>query len=164
MNRRIVPPALAFLAVIVAANVVTDRYGLVVVTATAGTYLAGLAFVARDWIQETAGPGWVAPLIVVGALVSALFSPQLALASGVAFLLSELADWLVYSPLRRRGLVVASIASNVVGSVVDSILFLWLAGFPLDGWSTQTVVKVTVSTLAVLGLHYARTRTQETRA
>jgi uncharacterized PurR-regulated membrane protein YhhQ (DUF165 family) len=51
----------------------------------------------------------------------------LAVASAVAFLLSELADYAVYARLRARGLALAVMASGVVGAVLDSVLFSALA-------------------------------------
>jgi hypothetical protein len=41
--------------------------------------------------------------IVIGALCSAFVSPHLAFASGTAFLVSELCDFVVYTPLARGG-------------------------------------------------------------
>ena len=126
----------AFLALIVAANWLTVSYGLVPVglgmVATAGTWAAGLVLLTRDWVQELSGKTVVVALIAVGAAGSAeLAGPQLAVASGVAFAVSELADLAVYTPLRRKGWVRAAFASNVVGSAVDTVLFLALAGFPV---------------------------------
>src|SRR3712207_9562412 len=46
--------------------------------------------------------------------ISGLAPPSLVLASTVAFLLSELADLGVYTPLQRRGLILAVAASSVV--------------------------------------------------
>jgi hypothetical protein len=46
---------------------------------------------------------------------------------------SELADLVVYQPLRRRGFLRAVLASNAVGAPLDTIVFLALAGFPV--WS-----------------------------
>lgn len=156
----------AFVATIVAANVLTAQLGAVTwlgVTATAGTWFAGLSFVARDTLQERGGTRWVVAAIIVGALLSALMSPALAAASGVAFLLSESADWAIYTPLRTRGKVRAALASNVVGSVVDSAAFLALAGFPLAILPTQVTVKVAASTVVVLGVRLALLR-QPSRA
>lgn len=145
----------AFLAVILAANYVTTEYGLIPVglglTATAGTYFAGLAFVLRDSLQDFAGRWAVLGFIVAGALLSYLVSdPFIALASGTAFLFSELADLAVYTPLRRAGYLRAAVASNVVGTVVDTFLFLWVAGFPIAGaWQGQFVGKLTVTAVAL---------------
>jgi uncharacterized PurR-regulated membrane protein YhhQ (DUF165 family) len=126
----------AYVACIVLANVLTARFGLVPVgfglLATAGTYAAGLALLARDMVQDVAGRGAVVGAVIVGAALSAwLSTPQLALASGAAFLIAELADMGVYTPLRRKGWARAVLASNAVGAVVDTVVFLWLAGFPL---------------------------------
>lgn len=151
-------PVVAFIAVVVASNALTNTLGLVTLlglTATAGTWFAGLGFVLRDVIHEQHGRLMVLFVIVAGAALSALLSPQLALASGVAFLVSELADWAVYSPLRKRRPLLAAISSNTVGALVDTVLFLWLAGFPLDGTGTQIIIKVGVTTLAVLGVRLA---------
>jgi len=150
--------AAAYLASIVAANWLTARYGFVPVgfglMATAGTYAAGAAFVARDAVQDTAGRLAVLGVIVAGAALSWWAStPALAVASGAAFLLSEACDMAIYTPLRRRGYVRAAIASNLVGSAVDTVVFLWLAGFGLTGvtFGGQMVGKAWI-TLAVVGV------------
>ena len=65
----------------------------------------------------------------------------LAFASGLAFLFSEFADYAVYSPLRKTGKVIALIASNIVGLVLDSILFLYLAFGSLEFLDGQVVAK-----------------------
>lgn len=144
-----------FLALVVLANWLTASYGLVPVgfglVATAGTWAAGLVLLARDLVHDAGGRWLVLGCVVVGAGLSAgLAGPRLALASGVAFAVSELADLLVYEPLRRRGWARAVVASNLVGSAVDTVLFLTLAGFPV--WSSfpgQMVAKTT-ATLAVV--------------
>jgi uncharacterized PurR-regulated membrane protein YhhQ (DUF165 family) len=86
-------------------------------------------------------------LILAGALLSYLVSdPFIALASGVAFAVSETADLLIYSPLRERGYLRAATASNFVGAIVDTFLFLWIAGFPIAGaWQGQVVGKLMVT-------------------
>ena len=152
-------PVVAFVGVVLATNIATASLGVVDwlgVAATAGTWLAGLAFVARDWVHDTLGPRWVVVCILIGAALSAAFSPALAVASATAFLLSELADFAVYAPLRERGRARAAVASNIVGSVVDSAVFLWIAGFPISLLGTQVALKVTVSTLAVLIMTWGR--------
>jgi uncharacterized PurR-regulated membrane protein YhhQ (DUF165 family) len=148
--------------------------------ATAGTYFAGLTFVLRDSVQDAVRrslPGRprdrdvalrVMALILAGAGLSYMlavtvfeadpaFLPpgvtpvSIALASGVAFLVSELADLLVYTPLRSEGYVRAAVASNVVGAVVDTILFLWIAGFVVaDAFAGQVVGKVLVTVVVVV--------------
>lgn len=150
--------ATLFLGCILLANYVTTEYGLIPVgfglMATAGTYLAGLTFVLRDTVQDLLGKAATIALIVVGAALSYFISdPFIALASGVAFGCSEIADQAIYTPLRESGYIRAAVASNVVGSVVDTLLFLWIAGFGITGqvFAGQVVGKVTV-TVAVVAL------------
>lgn len=149
---------LAYLASIVAANWLTAEYGFAPVgfglMATAGTYAAGLAFIARDLVQDTAGRKGAFIALLIGAALSwVVANPALAIASAAAFGLSELADMLIYTPLRKRGYARAALASNVVGSVVDTVAFLWLAGFGLAVAvvAGQLVGKIWV-TLVVLAL------------
>ena len=146
-----------FVACILLANFVTSHYGLIPVgfglMATAGTYFAGLTFVLRDSVQDASGTRGVLLLIVAGAFLSYFISdPFIALASGVAFFVSELGDLAIYTPLRRRGYVRAAVASNVVGAIVDTYLFLWVAGFPIavQVVAGQLLAKVTVTIVLVL--------------
>lgn len=126
----------AYLGAIVLANWLVVRYGFVSVgfglMAPAGTYIAGVAFVARDAVQDSIGRIGALIVLIVGAGLSwFIASPALAVASAAAFALSELVDMGIYTPLRKRGYLRAALASNVVGSIVDSVTFLWLAGFGL---------------------------------
>lgn len=143
-----------YILTIFAANLAITSIGIVPVgfglVAPAGVYFAGLAFSLRDAVQETLGRRWVFVAIVAGAAVSALLSPQLALASGVAFLLSEFADFAVYTPLRNRSWLAAVVASNTVGAFVDSALFLWLAFGSLDFLLGQMVGKLWMTGVAVV--------------
>jgi uncharacterized PurR-regulated membrane protein YhhQ (DUF165 family) len=125
----------AYAGAIVGANYLTTRYGLVPVgfglTATAGTYSAGVALMLRNVVQDAYGRRLVLAAIVAGALLSALTAPSLALASGVAFGVSELADTTLYTPLRRCGWARAVAVASLLGAIVDSLVFLSVAGFPL---------------------------------
>jgi uncharacterized PurR-regulated membrane protein YhhQ (DUF165 family) len=159
-----------YLFCIVAANWLTARYGFTPVgfglTATAGTYVAGLAFVARDAVQDAAGRITVLCALAVGAVLSWFAStPQLALASAAAFALSELVDMAVYTPLRKRGYIRAALASNLIGSVVDTLMFLSLAGFGLAPLVVggQLVGKAWVTLLTVAGVVMIRSATSRRR-
>lgn len=156
------PYLVAYALVILAANWAIGALGPVPVgfglVAPAGVYFAGLAVTLRDLVQESLGRRWTVAAIVAGAVLSALLSPQLALASGAAFLLSELADFAVYTPLRDRSWLGAVAASNVVGLVVDSALFLWLAFGDLAFLPGQIVGKAWVTVLAVAVLALWRRR------
>jgi uncharacterized PurR-regulated membrane protein YhhQ (DUF165 family) len=144
-----------FIAIVVATNAITVAFGIVTwlgIAVTAGTWLAGFSFVARDRLQDVGGRRWVVGAILAGAAVSAAFSPQLALASCAAFLLSEFADFAVYTPLRRRRRTAAALLSNAVGSIVDSIAFLTLAAYPLTLLPAQVGLKIGTTTALVLAM------------
>src|SRR6266446_2568339 len=89
--------------------------------APSGVIMAGAALVLRDLVQRRLGAAASSLAILVGAILSAaLAPPALVIASAAAFLLSEFADLAVYTPLVRRGLIVAVVASSVVGLVGDA--------------------------------------------
>jgi hypothetical protein len=153
---------LLFVATIFGANWAIETYGLVPVgldlIAPAGVYFAGLAFTFRDLAQDRVGRLWIVAAIVVGALISGLVSTKFAMASGVAFLVSELLDFAVYTPLRRRNWIGAVVASNIVGLVADSVVFLALAFGSLQYLPGQVIGKAWMTLLAVAVLWLLRRR------
>lgn len=151
-----------YVAAIVAANVMTFHFGLVPVgfglVVTAGTYAAGFALLARDFVHRYAGIWWVLGGIAFGIALSWwLASPAIALASAVAFGVAELVDLLVYVKVRPRGFVKAALISNIIAAPVDTVLFLYIAGFPLT-WESligQFVGKVLWATIIPLAVYVA---------
>lgn len=143
----------AYIATIFGANWALETYGFINVgfglTAPAGVLFAGLAFTFRDLLHESKGRGWAVAAIAIGAGLAYFVSPTFALASAVAFGASELADFAVYTPLRKRHWLGAVTLSNTVGLVVDSALFLWLAFGSLDYITGQIVAKFYMTALAV---------------
>lgn len=128
-------------------------------TAPSGVLMVGVALVLRDLVQRRLGVIWAIGAIVIGGLLSALFAPPaLVVASVAAFLLSELADLAVFTPLQRRGLVTAAVASSLIGLVVDSIVFLWLAFGSLQFLAGQVVGKALMVLLAIPVLIWLRDR------
>lgn len=158
-----------FVATVYAANWALTRWGVVSVgfglTAPAGVFFAGLGFLLRDWLQELGGRLWVVGAILAGACLSYLLGADahipgghvsIAVASGCAFLLSELADFSVYTPIRERTVAGAVGVSQVVGAAVDSALFLWLAFGSLtlfwgQFWGKTLMVLPVVAVLAWRG-------------
>lgn len=134
--------ATIFVASVVAANYLTAHLGLIPVgfglTATAGTIAIGGAIMTRDLMQDGLGRGAVIVAILIGAVLSWwLSSPELARASAITFLIAELLEFAVYTPLRRRvrfasgqwsGVV---LLANITGALADTLIFLSLAGFSL---------------------------------
>lgn len=132
------PAALAFALftlAIIASNWLINHFGLVHLPGTswaapAGSFAAAITFPLRDVVQRFGGR-WLGILaILVGAGVSYLVSPTLALASGGTYLISESLDFLVYTPLQRRYFASAVLASGLVAATVDSLIFLKWAGIP----------------------------------
>jgi len=104
--------------------------------------LVGAIFILRDYAQREIGHK-VLGAMVVGAILSYLMAdPFVALASVVAFAVSEMVDWGVYTytkrPLRDRILL-----SSVLGTPIDSAIFLLILGFfsPI-GFLLMTVGKM----------------------
>lgn len=154
---------IAFIATIPAANWLIGNAGTFCVPdgpclvpvgfglmAPSGVLMIGAALVLRDLVHERLGGQWAAGGIVAGAAVSAFVAPPaLVVASGVAFLLSEAADMAVYTPLRKRRLWLAVLASGIVGATVDSAIFLQLAFGSLDYLGGQVLGKAWMSLAAV---------------
>lgn len=120
------------------------------IMAPSGVLMVGLALVLRDLVQRRLGKSWALIAILIGAALSYLLAPpQLVIASTVAFLLSELVDFAVYTPLQERRLVLAVVASSIVGLVVDSVVFLMIAFQSLDFLTGQIIGKVWMVLLAI---------------
>jgi len=124
-----------------------------------GVLMVGLALVLRDMVQRRLGVLWSVVAILIGGLLSWWVAPPaLVVASVAAFLFSELADLAVYTPLQRRRLVLAVVASSVVGLIIDTTIFLWLAFGSLDYMSGQIVGKGWMVLLAIPAISYLRRR------
>ncbi len=96
--------------------------------APSGVLVIGLALVLRDAVQMAAGWRWGLGAIAVGAVVAWFVAPPaIVLASVAAFVISELADFAVYTPLARKRLFAALLASGIVGAAIDSAVFLYIA-------------------------------------
>jgi queuosine precursor transporter len=129
------------------------------IMAPSGVLMIGAALVLRDLVQRRLGPAFGIAAILVGAVISAAIAPRaLVIASTAAFLLSEFADFAVYTPLARRRLVLAVFASSGVGLVVDSIIFLWLAFGSLTFLEGQIIGKAWMVLVALPLIAYMRRR------
>ena len=119
--------------------------GIVIPTAT---FLVGLIFVFRDFAQREIGHYVIPAMLLAGVLSYFLADPTIAIASVTAFLVSEFADWAVYSftgrPFPQRVLL-----SSSLGTPIDSALFLYMIGFfSIQGVIIMTLVKM-IGALAV---------------
>jgi len=127
--------------------------------APSGVLMIGLALVLRDLVQRRLGVAAALVAIAAGAAMSAFLAPPaVVLASSAAFLLSELADLAVYTPLQRRGFVLAVALSSLVGLAVDSAVFLSIAFGNLDFLTGQIVGKAWMVLLAIPFVQWLRRR------
>lgn len=145
---------------IVLANWMTANHGLVPVgfglLVTAGTFAAGFALLARDFVHRYGGLRLALAAIALGGLVSwFMASPALAVASTVAFIGAESVDLAIFAPTRRRfGFAPAAVLSNVISAPLDTVLFLHLAGFGVTAGAVggQFLGKVAWATLIPIAL------------
>jgi queuosine precursor transporter len=127
--------------------------------APSGVLMIGLALVLRDLVQRRLGLRFAFGAIVAGTALSAFLAPPaLVMASAAAFLLSEMADLGVYTPLQKRGLMTAVVASSMLGLVVDSVVFLYLAFGSLEYVAGQVVGKAWMVFAAIPFVHWLRRR------
>lgn len=103
----------------------------------------GLVLVCRDFAQREIGHYIFIPLLIGVALSYAMAPPQIATASGIAFLVSEAIDWAMYTftnrPLSERVMI-----SSLAGAPVDSIIYLTGANMAFPGlfswWTLGTMI------------------------
>ena len=127
--------------------------------APSGVLWIGVAFTLRDVVQSLLGKPATIAAILLGAALSYLVAPSLAVASATAFLASEALDFAVYTPLVDRGQVVVAVAlSNTVGLLIDTFVFLQLAFHSLDFWQGQVIGKGWMTVLALFLIVPARAR------
>jgi hypothetical protein len=104
------------------------------------------------------GRRWVLGAIAVGTVVSLLMGTGvIAFAAAVAFAVSELLDWLTYRALRGNFLAAVAV-SGVVGLLVDSLLFCWLAFGDLTFVPGQILGKAYALAAVVVLLYVTRRR------
>lgn len=151
-----------FVVSIVGANWALLTFGITPIgfglEAPASVYFAGLTFTFRDGMRERLGfHSTLIAIAIGGALSYALevreggdWFARIALASATAFLVSELADAVVYERIREYSRLLGMVASNTVGLVVDSAFFLMLAFGSLEFLTGQAVGKFYMTALALV--------------
>lgn len=121
--------AVAYVGTVVTANWASTHWPALVFgpfVVPAGTLWAGVTFTLRDLLYEILGTPGVVAGVAVGTGVSWLLaSPQIAIAiaSVVAFIVSETLDSALYAVLRRGSRLRPALVSNLAGLVVDTAVF-----------------------------------------
>jgi uncharacterized PurR-regulated membrane protein YhhQ (DUF165 family) len=169
--------AIGYMLSIIFANLCVAWFGLVTwfgwLTFPAGAIFIGLTFSMRDFVQREWGHRdvWYFMItttvitVVMGMLLSHLPIPlwKVALASGVAFIVSEAIDWLVYYFL-KKDIIWRIRVSNIFSTPIDSILFVGIAFgsfnfFAPPVWG-QTLVKYLSGLLVIPFLLWVRKRNE----
>ena len=110
------------------------------IMAPSGVLMIGAALVLRDLVQRRLGVEFGLGAILAGTAISAgIAPPSLVIASAVAFLLSEGADFAIYTPLARRRLVLAVVESY--NQRLRDVLLLALARERLRALGLLTWIK-----------------------
>ena len=92
------------------------------------TLIVGLVFILRDFAQREIGHK-VLVAMGIGAMLSYIMAdPFVAIASVVAFFISEMVDWAVYT-YTKRPLGQRILLSSAIGTPIDSAVFLSMLGF-----------------------------------
>jgi queuosine precursor transporter len=137
--RTYAPLAVAFTGLVVLANWLASKYLITVpltdLVAPAGVLAIGAVLVLRDWIQALHGLWKSLPLVYAAGLISYVVGiaagwtslQKIALASVIAFTVSETVEALVFTPLRRRHLSLGVLLSGFAGNALDSWIFLSIA-------------------------------------
>lgn len=147
------PLAALFVALVILANWLASKYIVQVpltdLYAPAGVFCIGAVLVLRDWMQQLRGLLWTMPLVYTAGLASWLIGDlagwtgleKIAIASVVAFTVSETVEAVVFTPLRKRNLTLGVALSATAGNALDSYLFLTLAFGSLTFFQGQFVGK-----------------------
>lgn len=155
------PLALGFVGLVILANWLASAYVVSVGfgrVAPAGVFCIGGVLVLRDWLQQLRGLRWTMTLVYASGLVSWAVGDaagwtslqKVAVASVVAFTVSETVEALVFTPLRNRRFTLGVALSATVGNALDSYVFLTLAFGSLTFFLGQFVGKSEMIALGTL--------------
>ncbi len=161
-NSLYVTLALVFIGVVVLANYAASKWTIHVLftpyTAPAGAYAIGAILVLRDWLQQGYGLLKTMPLVYVAGLISWGVGDlagwtsleKIAIASVVAFTVSETVEAAVFTPIRKRNLPLGVGLSGTVGLALDSWIFLSIAFGSLAFFWGQFWAKFTAVAIGVI--------------
>jgi queuosine precursor transporter len=131
--------AVGFVGLVLLANWLASRFvvhvPLTPYMAPAGVFAIGGVLVLRDWMQQLAGLRWTMPLVYAAGLFSWLVGDlagwtslqKIAIASVIAFTVSETIEALVFTPIRNKQLTLGVALSATIGNAIDSYIFLTIA-------------------------------------
>ena len=121
--------------------------------------VVGFVFVLRDYAQREIGHSVLAATAVGGVLTWFMVDPVIAVASITAFVLSAMADWGVYS-FMRRPLSQRILISSLIAVPLDTLAFQYLAGYLTPAAFVTEIASKALGVLLVWYLLRMRDRKQ----
>ena len=119
--------------------------------------VVGFVFVLRDYAQRQIGHYILFATAVAGIITYFMVDPVIAVASITAFLLSETADWAIYS-FTKRPLSQRILWSSLIAVPLDTVAFQYLAGYLTPAAFSTEVASKAIGVLVVWFLLRARDR------
>lgn len=107
------------------------------------TIVTGLVLVARDFAQREIGHEVLIAMAIALALTWFTSGGELALASGFAFLISELVDWAMFTFTKYK-LSTRVLLSSALAAPIDTTAFLYGASFIREGQLTAPNIIMSV--------------------
>lgn len=144
-SKLLAPAVLLYVASVVLVNIgfsyvplIPTDFGLLSPMA----FVVGAVFVIRDFAQRQSGHYVLVAMVVATVASYLLADPFVAIASAMAFMTSEVADYLLYSftkkPFHHRVLI-----SSIVSTPIDTAVFL----LGIQNFTTGTFVLMVLSKL-----------------
>lgn len=108
-------------------------------TLTWGAFTYPIAFLVTDLTNRRFGPTAARKVVISGFVLAivvpmifwafneAFTTPRILIASGTAFLVAQLLDVTIFDKMRRLTWWKAPMASSLIGSVIDTLLFFGIA-------------------------------------
>lgn len=90
------------------------------------TIVTGLVLVVRDFAQRAIGHWVLLAMLIALVLTAKLAGPELAMASGLAFFISEIVDWAMFTFTKYR-LSTRVLLSSALAAPIDTSVFLAMA-------------------------------------
>ena len=110
--------------------------------------VVGFVFVLRDYAQREVGHYVLGFTALAGAITYVMVDPAIAVASVTAFMLSEMADWAIYS-FTRRPIHERILISSIVAVPLDTLVFQHMAGYLTPAAFTTEVLSKAIGVLIV---------------
>ena len=155
-------------------------YGLEEVL-TYGAFSYPIAFLITDLANRFYGKIIARKIVYVGFIIGITFtfyfstnyadliSVRIAIGSGTAFIVAQLLDVQIFDKLRKKKWFVAPLISSLIGSIVDTFLFFFIAfygtGIP---WVTLSLgdlaIKIFVALLMLIPFRWLLTIVKDVKA